>query len=278
MSEAAQSALRPERAHVARPSNLTAVRRAVDVLRALALADIRARYGRGRLRGVKWLLDPFAAAGVYLLLVAFVLEREGPAIGLSVACAIVPFQLVMMTIVNALTSVQARRSIITNMRFDRTLIPVASSITEAVGFTAAMTLIPLMMAAHGVAPTAAVLWLPVLVAVTFVLAVAAAYPAALAGAWFPEARPLLLSLSRAAFFVAPGLVALEQIGGATQEWLRLNPLSGIFESYRSVFLEGQSPAPWELLVPLAIATLVLAIFVPVFRREQSQLAKLIDVE
>ena len=34
------------------------VRRAVAVLHALAVSDIRMRYGRGRLRALKWLLDP----------------------------------------------------------------------------------------------------------------------------------------------------------------------------------------------------------------------------
>ncbi len=35
----------------------------------LAVSDLRIRYGRGGLRAVKWFLDPFAALGVYLVLV-----------------------------------------------------------------------------------------------------------------------------------------------------------------------------------------------------------------
>jgi lipopolysaccharide transport system permease protein len=254
------------------------VRQVVDVLHALAAADIRVRYGRGRLRAFKWLLDPYFAAGVYLLLVAFVLDRPGTAVGLSVACAIVPFQLVMATIVNSLTAIQARASIITNMRFQRTLIPVASTVTETVGFASALTLIPLMMVAHGIAPTAAILWLPVLIAVNILLATAVAYPAVIAGVWFPDARPLMISLSRATFFVAPGLIALDQVRGATNDWLRANPLTGLFESYRSVFLEGQSPEAWQLLVPSGAAVLLLLVVVPLFRREQNHLPKLLGME
>jgi lipopolysaccharide transport system permease protein len=250
----------------------------VDVVRALAVSDARVRYGRGRLRAVKWLLDPYAAAGVYLLLVAFVLDRAGTAPGLSVACAIVPFQLVVMTVLNTMTAVQTRRSIITNMRFDRGLIPVAATVTETIGFAAALTLIPLMMAVYGVAPTAAVLWLPVLVAATFLLALAAAYPTALIGLWFPDARPLVVSLARAAFFVAPGIVALDQVDGAARDWLHVNPLTGLFESYRAVFLEGAAPTAWHLLVPVATAILVLAIAVPLFRRESAQMAKIMEME
>jgi lipopolysaccharide transport system permease protein len=252
------------------------VRRAVHVLEALARSDIRMRYGRGRLTMVKWLLDPYAAAGVYLLLVAFVLDRPGHAAGLSLACAIVPFQLVLMTVLNSLTSVQSRRSIVVNMRFERALIPFSSAVAEAVGFVATLTLLAVMMVAYGVEPTPALLWLPVLVAATFAVAVAVAYPVALVGVWFPESRPIMLSLTRAAFFVAPGVVALDEIAGSTADWLKANPLTGLFEAYRSVFLDGSSPAAWELLLPCGFAVLTLALFVPLFRHEGPQLVKLVE--
>lgn len=52
--------------------------RSLAVLVALAESDMRARYGRGRWQLIKWLVDPFAVAGVYLLLVTFVLNRPVP--------------------------------------------------------------------------------------------------------------------------------------------------------------------------------------------------------
>ena len=78
------------------------MRHRLDVLRVLATSDLRVRYGRGRLRFLKWILDPLAALGVYLLLVAIVLSRGEDAIGLSLACAVIPFTLLMASVVNAL--------------------------------------------------------------------------------------------------------------------------------------------------------------------------------
>jgi len=108
------------------------------VLLSLTEADLRARYGRGGGRFAKWLLDPFALAGVYLLLVTFVLNRGGPAPGLSLACAIVPFQLVMSTVTNSMIAITTRRSIVLNMSFQRSLIPVATTFTETVAFIAGL--------------------------------------------------------------------------------------------------------------------------------------------
>jgi ABC-type polysaccharide/polyol phosphate export permease len=57
--------------------------------------------------------------------------------------------------------------------------------------------------------------------------------------------------------------------------LELNPFSGVFETFRDVFLTGQNPAAWQIVYPVAIASLLLAIFVPVFRAEQKQFAKVL---
>jgi len=246
-----------------------------DLLLALSSSDLRARYGRGRWRLLKWLVDPFAALGVYLLLVTVVLERPGEAPGLSLACAVVPFQLLTMVIVNALDAIRIRRSIVANMAFPRIFIPVAATLTESLAFAASLLLLAGMMAAYGVAPTGAAVWFPLMVALTIALAVAVAYPATLLGIWLPDAKPFLVSLVRALFFVAPGLVALDQITGTANELIRLNPLSGLFEGYRSVLLEGTAPALWEVAIPLAWAVALAAVFVPIYRSEQRQFAKVV---
>ncbi len=246
-----------------------------DVLVVLTRSDIKLRYGRGPLRRLKWVLDPIAALGVYLALIALVVDAEGRAAGLSVACAVVPFQLVMATVINALRSVDMRRSIVANMSFRRTLIPVSSALTEFVGFTGTMLLLPIMMAVYTVAPTPAVLLLPIMVALCLALSIALAYPAALLGLWVPELTPFAISAVRTLFFLAPGLVALDEVYGHTHDVLMLNPVSGLFEGFRAVLLYGDPPALWHVAVPLAYTLALLAIFVPLYRREETHFAKLL---
>lgn len=248
---------------------------ALDVLLALTASDLRSRYGRGPWQLLKWVLDPFALVGVYLLLVVFVLDRGGRAPGLSLACAVVPFQLVMMAVVNGSNAVTQRRSIILNMGFRRVLIPLAGVLTETVAFGASLLLLALMMAVYEIQPTASLVWLPLVIGVNFVLAVACSYGAALVGLWFSDLRPFLVSFARTMFFLAPGLVPLSEVGGRADELLRINPLTGLFEAYRSVLLDGERPAAWQVLFPLAAAAILLLVFVPVTAREQRQFAKVV---
>ena len=90
------------------PNRVSQTRRAADLLVSLGTADMRVRYGRGPWQFFKWLADPFFVTGVYLALVALVLNRPGGEPGLSVACAVVPFQLIIATVVTSLDSTRAR--------------------------------------------------------------------------------------------------------------------------------------------------------------------------
>jgi lipopolysaccharide transport system permease protein len=248
---------------------------AIDLLRSLTEADLRFRYGRGPTRFIRWLMEPFALVGVYLLLVTFVLDRSGTAPGLSLAAVIVPFQLVIATVSNAMEAVPIRRPILLNMAFERNLIPVSSAFTECASFVASFLIVAVMMAAYGIAPTFAFVWLPLLVLVNVYLAVAAAYAASLLGLWLRELKPFLLSFVRMLFFLSPGLVPLSETSPHIRSLLRLNPLTGLFEAYRGIFLSGRPPAAWELLYPILIGAVLLVVFVPLYRVEQRQFAKVV---
>jgi len=270
-----------ERAHDARPSGaplrngLRRLQRAVDLLRSLTEADLRFRYGRGPSRVIRWLLEPFALVGVYLLLITFVLDRPGVAPGLSLAAVIVPFQFLISTVGNAMDAVELRRPILLNMAFDRNLLPASCALTECASFVASLSIIVVMMAAYRIAPTVAIFWLPLVALVNVYLAVAAAYAASLLGLWLRELKPFLLSFVRALFFLSPGLVPLSQTSPEVRTLLRLNPLTGLFEAYRNIFLFGRAPAAWQLLYPIVIASAILVVFLPMYRTEQTQFAKVV---
>lgn len=263
------------------PLSARALRRAtrprwIDLLLALTQADLRARYGRGKVRVLRWLLEPFALAGVYLLFVAVVLNRPGTATGLSLACAVVPFQLLMTTTTNALGSITARRSIILNMTFNRFLIPLATTMTEIVVFAASFSLFVVMMAIYDVAPGSALAWLPLALIVNILLALGIAFPAALFGLWYRELRIFAISFMRTLFFLAPSLVPHSVTSGTAYQLLKLNPLTGLFDTYRAIFLYDTRPPAWALLYPAAVAVLLLVLTLPVYRREQYQFAKVVE--
>jgi ABC-type polysaccharide/polyol phosphate export permease len=270
-------AAEPEGRTLSRVTGLRSrLRSTLDLLISLSASDLRSRYGRGPFLIVRWLAEPFALVGVYLVLTAVVLDRPGHAPGLSLACAIIPFQLVILAVTNAMTAVPLRKPIILNMSFRRGLIPLSSVLTETACYVASLGVIVTMMVIYRVAPTPAILWLPVVTAITMTLAAGFAYPASLFGLWFWELRPVGVSFVRVLFFIGPGLVPLSQTGQQTSDYLRFNPLTGLFESFRDMFLYGRSPGVWDLLYPLGVGLALLAVFAPLYRRDQREFAKVVE--
>lgn len=259
-----------------RASVSRSARARLDVLLALTVSDMRTRYGRGWFRVVKWLVDPIAALGVYLLLVTFAVSKRGPYPGLSLACSVIPFQLIVGTAVNAMSAIHTRRNVVLNMGFDRTLIPISSVLTETVVFLADFVLLAVMMAIYGHGLTLAIVWFPLVLITNVVLAVGLAYPATIFGVWYADLRLFGVSVVRTFFFVSSGLVPLAQVTGSAHTLLRINPLTEVFESYRDVFLYGHMPGPLNLLYPLVIAGLLILAFLPLYRSEQRQFAKVVD--
>jgi lipopolysaccharide transport system permease protein len=248
--------------------------RRMHVLFALARSDLRIRYGRGSWQVVNWFLTPFVLVGVYVLL-RVILNRSGDAVGLSIACAVVPFQIVLLSATSGLNAVSLREPILLNRRFDLMLIPPSAVLTEAVAFATSFVMFPLMMALYAVGPTTALLWLPVVVIATVVLALGAAWPAALLGVWAPSLQVFATQALRIAFFAAPGLIALSEVDPDVRRWIVLNPLSGLFEAFRHVFLYGNSPEFWELAYPAAFGIVLMLIFIPLYRREQRHFSKMV---
>ena len=265
------------RAIVPQPEVQTAISpivRRMHLLVALARSDLRIRYGRGGWQVVNWLVNPFALVGIYLLL-RVVLGRGGEAAALSIACAVIPFQLVVLAFESSMGAVALREPILLNRRFDRMLIPPAAVVTESLAFAASFLMLPLAMAYYGVAPTAALLWLPLVVAATLVLALGVAWPAALLGLWLPTTKVFAGQGLRVLFFAAPGIVSLAEIPENIRHWVGFNPLTGLFESFRHVFLYGDSPVLWHLAYPAAVGLALMAAFMPLYRREQRHFAKFV---
>jgi ABC-type polysaccharide/polyol phosphate export permease len=242
---------------------------------ALTRSDLRIRYGRGPWQVVNWLVTPFALVGVYLLL-RVILDRGGHGVALSISCAVVPFQIVLLSCISAMGAVSLREPILLNRRFDRMLIPPSAVMTEALAFGASFLLFPITMLYYGVEPTTALIWLPVVVAATAILAFGAAWPAALLGLWFTTLTVFAAQALRILFFAAPGLVALSEVSEDIRRWIVFNPLTGLFESFRHVFLYGDAPEFWQLAYPTAFGLGLALAFVPLYRREQRHFAKLVS--
>lgn len=252
----------------------TGLERRFRVIGALASARLKRDRDLTVVGVLKWLLEPISYMVVYFALVAALLDRPSFAYPLFLLCALVPWKFFTGVVTGSMGVVAGHAAILTNRAIPRDVLPLVLVATEGASLLIALVLFPPMMAYYGIAPTAALLWLPVVLAVLMLVTAGPAYLGAVFGLYWPEFQPLVQNLVRLGFFISTGLVAVRHLANERLETLlHLNPLSGVFDSMRAILLDGRPPRAFDLAYPLAVGLASIAIGLPVYRHRQREFAK-----
>jgi ABC-type polysaccharide/polyol phosphate export permease len=217
--------------------------------------------------------------GAYFILVVTVLGRTEPAYLLFLLCALLPFRYFSGVVSGSLNLVKRHSSILINRSFPRAVLPLVTVASEGLSFMVSLGLLGPLMAYYIVRgdtspPSLALVWLPLIVAVLGVLTAGASYIAAVFGLYFPDFRSVVQSVIRVLFFMSTGLVRFRRVPGEElPQLLKANPLSGIFDSVRSVIIAGEAPAPRDVLYPLAVGVILLVAGWSMYRWRAPHFAK-----
>jgi lipopolysaccharide transport system permease protein len=245
-----------------------------EVFRALTVAEIKEERDLTLAGFVRWSLEPLSYMVVYLVLVSAIFGQPREAYPLFLLAALIPFRFFTETFNRALTLIPSYRAIITNRTFPRELLPIAALASNATTFVLSLALLLPFMLAYGAPFTLALGWIPVIVAILFLLTAGPAYIAAVLGLYFPDFRGAIQNLVRISFFVSTGLVTIKEIPGEQLPFLvDANPLSSIFDSLRAVILSGHRPSRLNLIYPLAVGIVLLAVGILIYRWRQPAFAK-----
>ena len=206
-----------------------------------------------------------------------ILDATGEAVGLSIACAVVPFQIVLLSSTSAMRRVSLREPILLNRRFDRMLMPPSAVLTETLAFAASFVMFPLMMAIYWRRTDGRI-------------AVACPWswrrprcwrwawrgPRRCSGVWAPNLQALASSGAAHPVLRRPGpRRAVRGLGRASYDWIVFNPLSGLFEVVSARLPLRRRPRVLAARLSDRLGLLLMALFLPLYRREQRHFAKLV---
>jgi lipopolysaccharide transport system permease protein len=113
-----------------------------------------------------------------------------------------------------------------------------------------------LLLASGIPLTRAVLALPFLIGIEFVLILGFAFPVAIINVWFRDTQHLLRIALQLLFYMTPIFYDTAQVPASLQLIYQLNPLAHLIDAFRSVLLRGALPAMGSVLYLFA-ASLVL---------------------
>lgn len=231
-----------------------------DLFYLLVWRDIKTRYAQSVL-GIGWaIIQPLFSMVVFTVVFGNMakISSDGVPYAIFSFSALVPWTYFSGALTAAGGSLLTARGIITKVYFPRIIVPLVAVVAKLWDFVIALIILFGVMAYFGFAPTAQILYLPVIVLLMTLTAAGA-------GMWLTalslQYRDIQYSLGfgvQLLMYASPVVYPVSMVPERFRLLYYLNPMASIIEVFRSVLL-GTNPIPWQALSIGAGMTFLLVI-------------------
>jgi lipopolysaccharide transport system permease protein len=248
-----------------------------ELMYFLAWRDIAVRYKQTAI-GVAW-----AVLRPALTMLAFVGFRRMVGIGgtgvpdaILVLAAVLPWQYVSAAITEAASSLLGNSNLISKVYFPRLIVPLASVATAFADFVITLGLLAVLMAWYGLAPTPALLALPLFALLATLLSCGAGLTLAALNVQYRDFRYVVPFIVQIGLFLSPIAFTTADVPERWRPLYFLNPMVGVIDGFRWSILGSSSPLIVESLIStVTMATIVTGVGIWYFRRTERGFADVI---
>jgi lipopolysaccharide transport system permease protein len=222
--------------------------------------------------GVAWaVLQPLAYMVIFTLLFSRMSKVPGSG-PLTAYVALVPWTFISTAMGQASQSVLGQLSVVSKIYFPRGVLPLSSVVAAGLDAVIAFTLQLLLMVVMGVdlAPTL-LLW-PLLMLLAAALSLGVGLFLAPAVVRFRDLRYAIPLGLQILLLASPVGYPLSAVPEEFRHWYQLNPFAGLMESFRTISLHGEIPAPEALLPAAGWAAALLVLGGLYFRAQEATVA------
>lgn len=249
-----------------------------ELLYFLVWRDLKVRYKQTAI-GVAWvILQPLFTMVIFTLFFGVLarMPSEGVPYPLFIFAGLVPWTFFANSLSQAAGSVVGSANLITKVYFPRLLVPLSVLLGNLPDLALSLLVLVALMAFYGFHPAlAALLWLPVSVALAFAVAAGAGLWLAALNVRYRDVRHVVPFLTQVWFFVTPVVYPLELLPHWLQRLYRFNPMTGAVEGFRGGLLHGELKGGWLFPASVVAALILLATGLRYFRRTERSFADVV---
>ncbi len=253
------------------------------LLAELVRTDFKLRY-QGSALGYAWsLLRPLLMFVILYAVFVKVLKSGGdiPHFPVYLLLGIVIWNFFVEMTVQSLGSIVGRGDLIRKIRIPRWMIVFSSSISALINLFLNLIVIVVFMLLNHVDLLRTTLWLPLILAEVYVLALGLSFFLAAAFVKFRDINYIWEVILQAGFYLTPILYAMSFIPSVTaQKIILLNPMAQAIQDARYATITHNTPTIYRLFdngpyifIPFAVVVLVLVIGLLYFRKESQYFAE-----
>lgn len=234
--------------------------------------ELRSRFIRSRLGGFWMILNPLAQVLIFAFVLSAVMSAKLPGINNRYAYAIylmsgtLGWSLFAEIVNRSLTLFIDNGNIIKKLVFPKIALPLIVTGSALVNNLFLLVAILLIFGILGHPPGLALLWLPLLMALTIAMAIGLGLALGVLNVFMRDIGQAVPVILQFLFWFTPIVYMVNIIPEHYRGWLKLNPLIPIITGYQDVLLYNHAPN-WEQLSGVAlIAVMLLAFSLLIFRK------------
>lgn len=248
-----------------------------ELLYFLAWRDIKLRY-KQTLLGIVWaIIQPLLTMVVFSAFFGKLAKVPSDGIPYPVFsfAALVPWTFFANGMSQSSNSLVGNANLIKKVYFPRMVVPLSSVISGAVDFGISFSVLLIMMLCYGIFPTGNVLWLPFLLLLALVTALAVGLWLSAMNVQFRDVRHAVPFLVQVWMFATPIAYPSSLLSDPWRTVYGINPMVGVVEGFRWALL-GADTAPGPIMiVSSAVSLLVLVSGAFYFRRMERTFADVV---
>jgi lipopolysaccharide transport system permease protein len=232
-----------------------------DLLYYMVVRGIKARYAQSIL-GISWaIIQPLFTTLIFTIVfgnVAQISSDGAPYLIFSFA-AMLPWSYFSTTLTESANSLVSNSNMITKVYFPRLILPISAAFSKLLDFVIAFLLLIVLLFWFKITPSWEVVFMPLLMVILIMFSLGLGMILSAMAVQYRDVKHAISFLVQILLYAAPVVYATSSIPAKYQFWYSLNPMVGVIEGFRSMFLSTQ-PMPWNWILTGGIISLALFVF------------------
>lgn len=234
--------------------------------------DLRMRFNRSRLGAIWLILQPLAQSLIYALVLSHVLAARLPGINNQYAYVIyllagmLGWSLFSEVVTRCLTIFVDNANMMKKIVFPRMCLPLIVSGSALVNNLLLLLTTLVIYVLIGHEPTAAWLWLPVLIVITLAFAVGLGLVLGVLNVFIRDVGQVMQVILQLWFWLTPIVYMVNVVPGPMKTFLHFNPMYAIIVSYQQTLLWGRAPDYKGLIAVAILSAILLGMALVLFRK------------
>lgn len=231
-----------------------------DLLYFLVVRGIKAKYAQSVL-GIGWsIIQPLVSTLIFTVVFGSIakIDSEGIPYFIFSFTAMVPWTYFSNTLTESANSLISNSNLITKVYFPRMVLPLSAAFAKLLDFLIAFVLLLIVLIMNGFGISWQIVVLPLLLLILLLTSLGLGMWLSAMAVQYRDVKHALTFVVQLLMYLAPVVYPTSKVHVHLQFWYSLNPMVGVIEGFRSVFLHHQ-PMPWNFIGNGAVVAILIFI-------------------